>query len=640
MKKYFAFIFPWLLASLLILASAPAAMATHIVGGEMSYICLGGNNYQLRFSIYRDCISGQVSAINSDNPALISIFTLSGIRERDLQIQTTNTAGNIVPPNFQNDCVVNPPRTCLNRMDFVANITLNNIAAGYKIIYQSCCRNGTINNIVDPTNAGVTYTAIIPAITDASCNNSAIFKNFPPQIICINNPLVYDHSATDADGDSLSYAFCESYDTPEKSNEKTYPLFFYDPVRYRNPYTYLRPMGGNPLIQIDPRTGIISGTPNILGRFVVSVCCKEWRNGKVINTATREFQFEVTNCSKAVVANIPQYSEEYNTYIVNCKNNTVTFENTSVGGSTYFWDFGDPSREGDTSTEFQPTYTYSDSGRFEVLLIVNKGSTCSDSIRRFVKVYPKLRAQFIAPTFACPGDLIQFANNTESFFPIDSFVWNFDDQTPNSTDTAPSHRYTYGGLYNVGLIATNKQGCLDTVFQKIEIDPFKPDAGNDTFIVKGERIDYNIPQAGSYQWQPSYYLNNPLIPNPVGFYPDTGSYTYIITGTSPRGCIATDTIQVVVISDPANGMPNIFTPNGDGLNDRFRPLLVGYRSVRYFRIYNRYGQEMFSTTDISQSWDGRFNGQLQEIGVYYWMLGLVDRFGKDTVLKGDVTLIR
>jgi gliding motility-associated-like protein len=68
--------------------------------------------------------------------------------------------------------------------------------------------------------------------------------------------------------------------------------------------------------------------------------------------------------------------------------------------------------------------------------------------------------------------------------------------------------------------------------------------------------------------------------------------------------------------------------------------LVGYQSLRYFRIYNRYGEEIFNTQNISDSWDGTYKGQDQEVGVYYWMIGLKDRFGKDYERKGDITLIR
>jgi gliding motility-associated-like protein len=109
---------------------------------------------------------------------------------------------------------------------------------------------------------------------------------------------------------------------------------------------------------------------------------------------------------------------------------------------------------------------------------------------------------------------------------------------------------------------------------------------------------------------------------------------------SNNGCTAYDTFTVKVIGYPYLAVPNIFTPNGDGRNDKFRPLLVGYQSIRYFRIYNRYGEEMFSTDNIEDAWDGTFNGQEQELGVYYWMLGVRDRFGNDFDKKGDVTLAR
>lgn len=115
-------------------------------------------------------------------------------------------------------------------------------------------------------------------------------------------------------------------------------------------------MAGNPIVQINPVTGVITGTPNISGRFVVTVCCNEWRNGVIINSVKREFQFVVTNCSKAVVANIPQYSTDFNTYKVECASKTVTFDNKSTGGSTYYWDFGVASQQNDTSNDFSPTF--------------------------------------------------------------------------------------------------------------------------------------------------------------------------------------------------------------------------------------------------------------------------------------------
>lgn len=616
------------------------AMATHIVGGELTYKCLGGNRYLVSLIVYRDCIGGIAGAIAEDNPALISVFTTEGsIVYRD-SLLSSNVNGQVIPPDFRNDCVSNPPRTCLNRIAFQRTFILDNSTTGYKIVYQRCCRNASIINIVDPSSAGVTYSCFIPRAATATCNNSAEFKNYPPQIICVNNPLIYDHSATDPDGDSLSYEFCRAYDGGSNNNPRPIPEFSGSPLIYRAPYTFSNPMSGSPQVRIDPRTGVISGIPNIQGRYVVAVCCHEWRDGVIINTVTREFQFVVTNCSKNVIAYIPQYSSDYNTYVVNCKDYTINFVNESKGGTYYHWDFGVPGRDDDTSDLFSPTFVYPDSGTYLVTLYVNRGTTCSDSISRYVKVYPKLFSLFDVPSVICPGDTVDFIDQSLSTYAITNWYWNFDDNSPVDTRQNTSHVFPNPGLYNVGLITLNEQGCVDTLFKKILVDPARPNVGRDTSIVKGESVAFQGSAHGTYVWTPPDYLDNPYIPNPIGTYPDTGVFVYYIKTVTEIGCTAYDTITVKVYDNGSLAVPNAFTPNGDGKNDRFRPILVGYQEVRFFRIYNRYGEEVFSTNNIEDAWDGTYKGEPQVMGVYYWMLGVKDRYGNDSMIKGDVTLIR
>lgn len=633
----------YLVLVVIIFISLPTTLlfATHIVGGEFTYACIGSNKYHFKLSVYRDCINGSVSAIRDDNPALISIFTQTGVRLVDRTVVANVRNGVVVPADFSNLCVRNPPLTCLNRIDFEFDEQLDESPIGYTILYQNSARNQSISNLIDPGMTGATYMCKIPPSNIVSCNSSAQFKYFPPQIICVNNPFVYDHGATDIDGDSLSYSFCPSYNSYYVKGEKFFPVYFFDYVTYRSPYTPSTPISGNPRLQIDAKTGVITGTPNLQGRFVVAVCCNEWRKGKIINTVTREFQFVVTNCSKGVIADMPQFSTEFNTYIVNCKDYTVSFVNTSTGGSTYHWDFGVSGTSADTSSDFMPTYTFPDSGVYHVTLYVNKGTTCADSIMRLVKIYPRLAADFSAPSLVCPGDSVQFVNQTSSTYPISDWQWNFDDFKPIDTNKNPTHLFSYGGLYNVGLIVHNVVGCVDTVFKKIIVDPYRPYLGMDTTIVKGERIYFKGFPGNAYNWTPTKYLSDPTISNPIGYFTDTGTFVYIVSAGSPQtNCFGSDTIVIRVIDNGYCVLPNAFTPNGDGINDKFHPMLVGFQKLRYFRVFNRYGEQMFSTDNIADGWDGTFNGKPQLMGVYYWMLGVTDRFGKDIDQKGDVTLIR
>jgi len=619
--------------------------ASHIVGGEMTYRCLGagsGNTtlYEISLTIYHDCLNGQPQAIVDDNPAFLGIYDGNNL----LQFVDTGvyyTSRMTVPANFSNNCITNYPLTCLQKMTFKKTYSLPNNLSGYYIVYQRCCRNEHISNIGNPGETGATYFCKIPPAP--SCNNSAIFKNFPPQIICLNNPLIYDHSATDVDGDSLSYEFCETNIGGTINDVKPYvptsPPF--PTVAYVAGFTMQRPMAGNPLIKIDPSTGLISGTPNLKGRFVVTVCCHEWKNGVLVNTVKREFQFEVTDCSKAVIADMPQYSDEVNTYIVNCTGYDVKFDNTSTGGFSYFWDFGVTTKTDDTSNVFSPSYTYSDTGTYVVKLIVNRGTTCPDSIERFVKIYPYFKSNFNYTGKLCPNTPIAFIDSSSSSLGTAThWEWSFGDGL-NATDQHPSHQYLIGGNYAVTFISGNSKGCSDTIKKYIAIEKFVPFAGNDTIIIKESSIQFNAQGGGSYTWSPATNLDNPNIGNPIGTYPTIGTFPYQVHIVSAASqCEGDDSIVVRVVDKASLFVPSAFTPNGDGRNDILRPIGVGYSQVNYFRVYSRWGEMMYASTKFNQGWDGYWKGVPAELGVYYWVLSVKDRFGKEELIKGDVTLIR
>lgn len=629
-------IFLWVILA----AAVTPAKATHIVGGEITYKCLGGNSYEIRIDLYVDCLNGDPTAIQQDNPAFVGIFDAENpaFYSRIDSIRKNTSEDVLVPPNFSNSCVNNPPPTCLKRVTFRKQYSLPANSRGYRVVYTRCCRNVT-SNLRNSNEIGSTYFCNIPPTSEAICNNSAVFKNYPPQIICINNPLVYDHSATDPDGDSLSYEFCESYQGGTPNDPKPLPSAA-PPVmitNYQQPFSSANPMGGNPTIKINPTTGVISGTPTQQGRYVVTVCCHEWRDGILINTVKREFQFVVTNCSKAVVANIPQFSNEFNTYIVQCDGYEVSFVNRSTGGFSYNWDFGVNNA---TSTEFEPKFTYPDTGSYIVKLVVNKSSTCPDSITRIVKVYPTYSANFEYQGLLCPNAPIQFNDLSEATYkPVNAWQWNFGDGN-TSTEQNPSHAYKVGGDYNVELVSSSIKGCVDTIMQVVNVERFIPFAGNDTIIVKGETINFDARGGSIFTWTPADRLSNPNIANPRGYYPDTGSFGYNVHIMSPYGCEGEDSINVLVVGQSSIFVPSGFTPNGDGKNDVFRPSGVGYSEIKTFRVFNRFGEMVFTTDKFYEGWDGTYNGQQADMGTYFWMLSINDRFGKEEFIKGDVVLIR
>ncbi|RYZ55914.1 MAG: PKD domain-containing protein [Sphingobacteriales bacterium] len=634
----------WIALFCLLVTGFGSARASHIVGGEFRFINLSSEvgpdsvRYRIVFTLYMDCENPNPGAIQDEDVSSFYIFKGNGQPITGLEKYTIpKLSTKLLPADFSNSCVSNPPTTCLLRNIYEFTISLPNEPTGYVLLKSDCCRNASVVNVVDPSNVGSSYSIELPP--RSVINNSAVYRNLPPQIICINVPFEYDHSAVDPDGDSLSYRFGPAFNGDNVSTPAPPP---FQPILYMGGFTFGKPLAGAPIISINSKTGVIKGTPNLTGRFVVAVYCSEWRNGVIINTVIREYQFVVTNCSKLVDAEIPQYSEEYNTYIVQCESLEVKFDNLSTGGFKYDWDFGVPGILTDVSSDFSPTFTYPDTGTYVVSLVVNKGSTCTDSTTRLVKVYPTFKTAFTFDDDPCPGISIQFTDSSFSSNPsytAISWFWNFGDSI-TSTEPNPAHTFPEGGKYQVSLTSSNGKGCIDTAVNQVTVELFRPFAGNDTIIVQGESINFSATGGGTYLWTPDIYLNNNAIANPVGFYPDTGRFTYVVDITSPFNCMGSDTISVWVVSQGALFVPTAFSPNGDGVNDVLRPIGIGYSNIRYFRIFNRWGEQVFYTTQFNEGWNGIWKGKQADVGTYFWVLSVIDRFGKEEVVKGDVALLR
>lgn len=154
------------------------------------------------------------------------------------------------------------------------------------------------------------------------------------------------------------------------------------------------------------------------------------------------------------------------------------------------------------------------------------------------------------------------------------------------------------------------------------------------------KINFNATGGVQHIWAPSDKLDFRERSNPTGFYPDTGRYAYNVHISSASGCQGDDSIYVWVVNQPSLWVPNAFTPNGDGRNDRLHPLSVGYSRIKYFRVFNRFGEMVYETKTFFEGWDGWFRGQMADLGTYFWVLNVTNRFGKDELIKGDAILIR
>lgn len=429
----------------------------------MYYDCLGNNEYRLTLKVYRDC---GTSTVGLDNPASFGVYS-GGTLVQTFEIFSPQLT--IIPVVINNPCLVAPPNVCVEEGIYRTIITLGPSTQGYDIIYQRCCRNHTIRNLTNPGVQGATYATHIPADALALCNSSPRFNNFPPLAICAGDPLNFDHSATDPDGDSLVYRLCATYQGGSQNNPAPAPPGPppFPIVNYAPGYTGNNPMDASPTLAINPSTGLLTGTPNQLGQFVVGVCVDEYRNGVRINVHQRDFQFNVANCNRTVVAVIANAPDSV---ISQCGDFTVQFGNQSIGASTYLWDFGIAGITSDTSDQRNPVYTFPDTGTYVVKLIANPRTPCTDSTYVYVKVYPELKANFDMAD-ACPGVPVQFTDSSKSSYgTITSYLWTFGNGRV-SQDQHPIMTYTAGGTYQVNLRVTNTYGCEAIATKSIIIFP-------------------------------------------------------------------------------------------------------------------------------------------------------------------------
>jgi gliding motility-associated-like protein len=195
------------------------------------------------------------------------------------------------------------------------------------------------------------------------------------------------------------------------------------------------------------------------------------------------------------------------------------------------------------------------------------------------------------------------------------------------------------------LTATDTLGCPKPVSDSIVVTvlpPLQVSAGNDTTIVANQPLQLNARGGLTYTWYPATGMNDSQIKNPVVVLGSSyDSVTYFVRAESAAGCYGTDSVKVKVFKiKPDILIPTAFTPNGDGRNDFFKPILAGIRELIFFRVYNRWAELLYSTSQPGTGWDGTFAGIKQNSGTYVFMVEAVDYLGNRIFKKGTFVLIR
>jgi gliding motility-associated-like protein len=603
---------------------ACAAQANHLVGGEFQLKHVNNFTYDISLNVYGD-VAGLTGPQGNEDPSIeVSIFN----KQTNTLVETFTISNPI--PDFvaynNTACQTGSVQTKILsyqlRRQFLPSVY--DSPGGYFIVWERCCRNLAVVNILQPGNSGLVYYAEFPAVVkngQAFVNSLPEFPPMPPDYLCVQELYQYSLRATDADGDSLVYSLTQPLKGHTSSATVTTPgaLGPYVPVDWAAGYNLNNQILGTPALTINSRSGLLSVRPNQAGLFVFAVKCEEFRNGVKIGEVHRDIQVKVNNCitnvKPTVQVNVPGSSQNY--------------------------------QQGDTlivskATNFCYQFSFSDQNVGQIITVkVESGNTLEQP-----QITPA-SGTVVANGQKFSGQICWAACNptaTDSIFKMNIIA------TDNACGTVASDTLKLV----IKVIRTENilpqitiQGNTDpiTVGGNFHFQVVSSDANNDQLTVQMQAVGFD-PAAQGMQLGPltgqgqvvsdfNWSTNCGQEVRPDGY-----DLAFIVKDNACPGKNADTTfVRLKVLPAPKDTTeflpPNIFTPNNDGRNDFFvMPVLPQNNCSDTFqeiRIFSRWGTEIFKSASRQFAWDGNNVSD----GTYFYII----RY-RNQNFKGYVTIVR
>ncbi|MBP6455185.1 MAG: gliding motility-associated C-terminal domain-containing protein [Chitinophagaceae bacterium] len=314
-----------------------------------------------------------------------------------------------------------------------------------------------------------------------------------------------------------------------------------------------------------------------------------------------------------------------------CRGDTIHLASSVVPPANYTIQWA-PVGDLDDPTKADPVFDGVQSTLLSVIYTSPNG--CKDTDDVFVNV---LNVDFLnvnGDRSLCPRDsaTLTAAGGISYYWQPNYYISSV---TGNSVVVKPPVTTTYT------VIGVDVKGCQDTGKATVQIHPDGLlDAGEDKTIYPGESVELNA--SGNcliVNWFPPYGLSNPNLVNPIAMPGVTTKY--ILTGETEFGCETIDSVTVFVSPETLLDLPNSFTPGGGtSMNDQLKIIKRGLAELTAFKIYNRWGEQVFSTVDINEGWNGQYNGKPQPLGVYVYYIEAKTSTGKPFWKQGNITLLR
>ncbi len=670
-----------LLLPLLLLLFCYKAKANHLLGAEINYSFVSANGnaqvYKVTLSFFADCSSnvpgGAYQALVGANPQITLYQGFNAYASRRLTYDAAHSNIEITPvcPDEANTttCInINNPLPGIKKFVYTGEFTLPDTFSNWRFAFEGSISTGAmatsagrsfiINNaqITDPTTSGASIIYLEAMLNNTTGpNNSTTFTSLPTPFFCKNKASTYSLGATDTENDFLSFSLI-----PGKTSATT-------DITYIPPYSGLFPLPTAPgNFNFNTTNGQMTFVPDLVMNCMVTNLVEEFRNGVKVGSSMREMTFIILdNCTNDaplspvkdirhanvtldsagnLLLDVCEGQSDSITFDIvssdpNGDNTTVTYNNlppgarldiTNNGADTprihFSWSAIDAA-----PGNYIFYITYTDDG---CPLVSTK--TVAYTISIFEHVYkfksgsePSCVSLSSGKAWALPDSITGIPY---SYRWVDSAGNTI--RTTASSTTGDSLSNVAPGVYKVYI--RNNKGCGKNILVTVGEIPLPTLAlPSDTTLCIGMPLDIAITT------QPG-----------VGYLWSTGDTSccitvsqqglYTLKATNKCGTFQDDIQINYVKCNYCFFVPNAFTPNGDGKNDRFNILETCLVEKYKLQIFNRWGEVVFTTLSTENSWDGTYNGREADGGVYFYRINarLTDKSKGEIELKGDITLIR
>jgi len=554
MPKQLRYIF--LLAIILFFTLPEKVRASHSMGVDLTYICLGNGQYVFTVSFYRDC-----SGIAAPASANINLVSPSCGQNLNLNLPLISSQEiSALCPSALSTCQGGPNP---GAEQYIYSDTINLLPCpDWTFSWSHCCRNPMITNLTNPGSQNIYIEATLDN-TGSNCNSSPIFTTLPVPYICNGQPYSYNHGAIDLDGDSLVYTMVNPLTTGgvpinyQPGSSPTYPIFTQSGV-----------------VNFNTATGQMNIVPNGIQVSVVTVLVEEYRNGVLIGTTMRDIQIIVLNCGNLQ----PQLDPPG---IINLNNGTLLDTNkveVCVGANLSYDIIASDPNTGDIITMTSnavlalPGATFSSSGTNPVTGTLNWTPSITDLGFNTYTVTiqddgcPVLGTQtysfeiyVINGTYAggdyylCLGDTAQL-NVTGG----NQFQWTPSTDLSNDTISNPLAWPSTTTTYTVNSDLTGTCGNQDDITVYV-VAPFNLSTDADIILCNNGSAQLSAnagpPDNYTYLWTPAVTLDFDTVQNPLASPSSTTIYEVAVTSSS--GCTKTATQMVTVAPTPLTIAPTI-----------------------------------------------------------------------------------